>query len=84
MYEKNPDDQSAPSYRILVNGHVAFEGPTLLPADCEWGTQKIAIPASMLNKNGLTRMEIINLEEGFGTQTPPFIAIVYAVIRKPS
>ena len=84
MYEKNPDDQSAPSYRILVNGHVAFEGPTLLPADCEWGTQKIAIPASMLNKNGLNRMEIINLEEGFGTQTPPFIAIVYAVIRKPS
>ena len=80
MYENNPDDKAAPMCRILVNGYTAFAGPTLLP-DCDWGMQKIAIPASMLNKDGTNRLEIVNLEEGYGTQTPPFISIVYAVIR---
>lgn len=80
MFEKNNDEKAAPMCRILVNGYTAFAGTTLMP-DCDWGTQKIAIPASMLNKDGTNRLEIVNLEEGYGTQTPPFIAIVYAVIR---
>ncbi len=83
MHEKNPDDLDAPMCRIRVNGYTVFAGPTLLPP-CDWGTQKIAIPARILNPDGTNRLEIVNLEEGYGTQTPPFIAIVYAVIRKPA
>lgn len=80
MYEKNPDDKGAPMSRVLVNGYTVFAGPTLMP-ESDWGTQKITIPAAVLNKDGGNRLEIINLEEGYGTQTPPFIVIVYAVIR---
>ncbi len=83
MFEKNRDDKAAPMCRVLVNGYTVFAGPTLMP-DCDWGTQTIAIPASVLNKDGMNRLEIVNLEEGFGTQTPPFLAIVYAVIRGTS
>ncbi len=80
MYEKNPDDKAAPMARVLVNGYTVFAGPTLMP-ESDWGTQKITIPAAVLNKDGGNRLEIINLEEGYGAQTPPFIVIVYAVIR---
>ncbi len=76
MFEKNPDDLDAPMCRVLVNGHTVFAGPTLLP-ECDWGVHTITIPARILNPDRINRLEIVNLEEGFGTQTPPFIAIVY-------